>query len=223
MNYLLFKGEEIKVGFANTEDGKGHYFNFPEHGINTNLIVLDPQTYATTKIVILSYLVSKLDNIGGEISLTKGSETFNDKGETYNKWYSYQFSGGGGDFLFSPSCNGVLGLYKKDKNLYCYNPLASFNFFQPVIFGDCIVTETTIELVITDGATQITGKTEAGENILINKTVEYSLDGTTWQVSSLFSGLIEGTEYVGQARTQEDGWVAEISITTEVTPVVDPV
>lgn len=140
------------------------------------------------------------------------SERIDDLG-TFLKWYNYYAS----NFYLAPSLNGVLSSYKKDKNLYCFNYLDNFVFFQPVIFDEqatiATVTESTVDVQITDGETQIVIN-EQGDREYVSKNIEYSIDGDNWDSGSLFDGLMEETQYIIYARTTEDLVISTMSITT---------
>jgi len=193
MNTLQYRGTEIKVEF--TEET--HYFELTENGVVTRIIVNAPSVSDTVKQITLNSTVQKLDNLGNVIAPAISQKKLFDDLATYTKWYNYTFAGIGGVFWFAPSFNGVLSEYFKDENLYCFNPLNNFTFFQPVIF-DVVATETTATANVVDG----TG------------TIEFSINGTDWQESNIFNGLTEGTEYTIHARNTVDLWESKVKFTT---------
>ena len=145
------------------------------------------------KQIVLNSKIEKLDNLGNVLSVKSNQKIIDDGGLTYQKWYNYAFNNIGGVFLFAPSFNGVLSEYFKEPNLYCWNPLANFTFFQPVIF-DVTTTETSATATIVDGL----------------ETIEFSIDGLVWQVSNVFEGLTANTEYTIYARNTVDLWESKV-------------
>lgn len=198
MNILQYRGTEIKVEFTENT----HYFEFVENGVNTRIIVNAPSVSDSIKQIVLNSTIQKLDNLGNVIaSSVKQTKVFDDLA-TYTKWYNYTFAGIGGVFWFAPSFNGILAEYFKDENLYCWNPLNNFTFFQPLIF-DVTTTETTATVTIVNGS----------------GTIEYSKDGLNWQSSNVFVDLVANTEYTIYARTIEDMWQSkETCKTLELNP-----
>lgn len=192
MNILNYRGKEIKIELNNNEV----YFHFLENGVETRIIVDAPSISLMTKQIVLNWLKQKLDNLGNVIASTTSNKRFDDLA-TWNKWANYDFAGKGMVTNFAPSFNGILAEYFKDENLYCWNPLNNFTFFQPLIF-DVATTETTATVTIIDGI----------------GTIEYSKDGLMWQTSNVFEGLETDTEYTIYARTTEDMWESKQKIRT---------
>ena len=189
MNTLQYRGIEIKIEF--TEET--HYFELTENGVVTRIIVNAPSVSDSVKQITLNSTIQKLDNLGNVIAPAISKTHLFDDLATYAKWYNYSFSGIGGLFWFAPSFNGILSEYFKDANLYCWNPLANFTFFQPIIF-DVVTTQTSATVTIVDGS----------------ETIEYSIDGLTWQESNVFEGLTENTEYTIYARNTVDLWESKV-------------
>ena len=193
MNILQYKGLEITVELNENDV----YFQFLENGIQTRIIADAPSISITTKQIKLNWVVQKLDNLGNVIApIIRYNKIFDDL-PTWTKWCNYDFNGKGIVNTFAPSFNGILSIYFGDENLYCWNPLANFTFFQPVIF-DVTATETTATATIVDG----------------NETIEFSIDGLAWQVSNLFEGLTASTQYTIQARNTVDLWISKVTFTT---------
>ena len=193
MNTLQYRGTEIKVELNENEV----YFQLVENGIETRIIVDAPSPSITTKQIKLNWLVQKLDSLGNVIApIIRHNKIFDDLA-TWTKWANYDFNGKGIVNTFAPSFNGVLSIYFNDENLYCWNPLANFTFFQPIIF-DVTATETTATATIVDGL----------------GTIEYSIDGLVWQVSNLFEGLTANTQYTIYARNTVDLWESKVTFTT---------
>ena len=189
MNTLQYRGTEIKVEF--TEET--HYFELTENGVVTRIIVNAPSVSDSVKQITLNSTIQKLDNLGNVITPAISKTHLFDDLATYTKWYNYSFSGIGGVFLFAPSFNGILSKYFKDSNLYCFNPLANFTFFQPIIF-DVVTTQTSATTTIVDGS----------------GTIEFSIDGLVWQLSNVFEGLTADTEYTIYARNTVDLWESKV-------------
>ena len=189
MNTLQYRGTEIKVEF--TEET--HYFELTENGVVTRIIVNSPSVSDAVKQITLNSTIEKLDNLGNVIAPAISQKKLFDDLATYTKWYNYSFTGVGGVFWFAPSFNGILSEYFKDENLYCWNPLANFTFFQPIIF-DVVTTQTSATATIIDGS----------------ETIEFSIDGLVWQESNVFEGLTENTEYTIYARNTVDLWESKV-------------
>jgi hypothetical protein len=193
MNILQYKGTEIEVTFGE----EIHKFEFLKNGIKERYIVTAPSVADMAKQITLNWLIEKLDNLGNVIAPAVAGKKLFDDGLTYIKWYNYEYTGKGGQFWFAPSFNGILATIFGDDNLYCFNPLDNFSFFQPLIF-EVLATENSATATILNGS----------------GTIVYSLNETDWQESNIFEGLEPNTEYTIFAKTIEDGWASKVKFNT---------
>ena len=85
-----------------------------------------------------------------------------------------------------------------DKNCICFDENDNLKFIQPLIF-DLESTETEITVTKRNGL----------------GTVEYSIDGTNWQETTVFSALDSNTQYTILGKTTDNKMVSEYSIFTK--------
>jgi len=193
-----YKNTSITVSISNTENG--HCFEYIKDGILTN-------------VPLNSLLIGfNMFNLGVENKV----QNLNDKGEIagkvvkqelsysktdYDKIYDYIPSELGdtlGQSIAKLCVNGNVRNEFLDKNCICFDENDNLKFMQPLIFG---LESTETEITIT----KING----------NGTISYSIDGTNWQESTIFSGLESSTEYKILGKTTDNKMVSEYSIFTK--------
>lgn len=193
-----YKDKNITVSISNSENG--HYFEYVKDGILTN-------------IPLNSLLIGfNMFNLGVENKV----QNLNDKGEIagkvvkeelsygktdYDKIYNYIPSELGdtlGQSIAKLCVNGNTRNEFLDKNCICFDENDNLKFIQPLIF-DLESTETEITVTKRNGL----------------GTVEYSIDGTNWQETTVFSALESNTQYTILGKTTDNKMVSEYSIFTK--------
>ena len=193
-----YKDKNITVSISNSENG--HYFQYVKDGILTN-------------IPLNSLLIGfNMFNLGVENKV----QNLNDKGEIagkvvkeelsygktdYDKIYNYIPSELGdtlGQSIAKLCVNGNTRNEFLDKNCICFDENDNLKFIQPLIF-DLESTETEITVTKRNGL----------------GTVEYSIDGTNWQETTVFSALESNTQYTILGKTTDNKMVSEYSIFTK--------
>ena len=193
-----YKDKNITVSISNSENG--HYFEYVKDGILTN-------------IPLNSLLIGfNMFNLGVENKV----QNLNDKGEIagkvvkeelsygktdYDKIYNYIPSELGdtlGQSIAKLCVNGNTRNEFLDKNCICFDENDNLKFIQPLIF-DLESTETEITVIKRNGL----------------GTVEYSIDGTNWQETTVFSALESNTQYTILGKTTDNKMVSEYSIFTK--------
>jgi hypothetical protein len=195
---LQYKNLDITVNLGLGKSNRS--FTFTKNGIFTRVICLDTVPDSENEQLTMNWLEQKYDTENNLILVTKHYRTISSQ-EEYLKWATYNLDNVTGTLLniiFSPTINSILSLYFKEPNLYCFNPLFGFRFFQPIIF-ECQATENSISIDIENG----TG------------TLRYSIDGgKTWQGENVFLDLESSTEYEIFVKTIEEKWISKRKIRT---------
>ena len=193
-----YKDKNITVSISNSENG--HYFEYVKDGILTN-------------IPLNSLLIGfNMFNLGVENKV----QNLNDKGEIagkvvkeelpygktdYDKIYNYipsELADTLGQSIAKLCLNGSTRNEFLDKNCICFDENDNLKFIQPLIF-DLESTETQITVTKRNGL----------------GTVEYSIDGTNWQETTVFSALESNTQYTILGKTTDNKMVSEYSIFTK--------
>ena len=193
-----YKDKNITVSISNSENG--HYFEYVKDGILTNI----PLNSLLIGFNMFNLGVeNKVQNLNdkGEIAGKVVKEDLSYSKTDYDKIYNYIPSELGdtlGQSIAKLCVNGNTRNQFLDKNCICFDENDNLKFIQPLIF-DLESTETEITITKRNGL----------------GTISYSIDGTNWQETTIFSGLESNTQYTILGKTTDNKMVSEYSILTK--------
>lgn len=182
------KGKVIDIATGNEVDS--NYFKYTDADGNVHIFtIIDPITDVQQQAITLKWIY-EIHSASGNIIKPRELKTFiitdEMKPGEYKRYHGIQTGAGiMGDIAFMSAINGVLEVLFNTK---AFNPMAGLAPFQPVSFSleESATNEVTATLI--DG----TG------------TIQYNIDGGSWQSSNVFSELESGEHIVGCKTTEDD-------------------